>query len=69
MKKIKYNHKLKLTKRKLNKKNTEIEDSIPFYDDYDSHSCYAEADGYGICTYCGKVIPGSMAYLSIYGGE
>ena len=48
------------------KKN--LDDDIPFYD-YDAHSCSAEADDYGVCQYCGRVVHGTMAYLDIYGGE
>lgn len=40
-----------------------------FYDDYDAHSCSANADADGYCQVCGAIVPGSYAYYETYGGE
>ena len=70
-KKINYSPKFSnkiITKKTNNNANEELDDYIPFYD-YDEHCCSVEADAYGVCQYCGAVLPGSMAYLDIFGGE
>ena len=51
------------------KKNEDIQEDIPFYDDYDAHYCGDYDNGSGYCMFCGAVIPGTLAYAEIYGGE
>ena len=43
-------------------------DDCPFFAYADVHSC-REYEVNGVCQFCGRVIPGSMAYLDVYGGE
>ena len=39
------------------------------YDDIDAHSCSMCADSYGYCEVCGAVVPGTLAYSDLYGGD
>lgn len=42
------------------------EDSF-FNEDPDAHSCAAEADAYGICTWCGAIVHGTSADYELHG--
>lgn len=33
----------------------------------DSHDCREYDDGYGICTWCGSIIPGSFSDYELHG--
>lgn len=45
--------------------------SVPHWygDAADSHSCRRHMVGDGFCSWCGAVIPGTMAYRDLFGGE
>ena len=58
-----------MTNEEFNEVIEEIDNDIPFYDDYDAHCCSAEADENGVCQFCGAVVYGSWAYIELYGGE
>ena len=36
-------------------------------DDYDAHSCRAEADAYGYCQWCGAIVSGTSADYEEHG--
>lgn len=38
------------------------DDAVDFNDDFDAHSCAAEADSFGVCSVCGATVYGSVAY-------
>jgi len=38
-------------------------------EDPDAHSCRAEADSYGYCTWCGALVCGSAAYYDETGSD
>ena len=42
---------------------------VPDGDFWDSHSCSAFADAFGVCQWCGNLIYGSYAYRDAYGWE
>lgn len=36
------------------------------HEEYDAHSCSAEADEFGFCTVCGAIVHGSQADYELY---
>ena len=37
------------------------------HEEYDAHSCSAEADEFGFCTVCGAIVHGSQADYELHG--
>ena len=54
-----------MTKADLLKKTSNVEDEF----NPDAHSCRAEADAYGHCTWCGATVFGSIAYYDETGSD
>ena len=49
----------------------ELEPNCPYQvdpqEEYDAHSCRAEADEFGFCTVCGSIVHGSQADYELHG--
>lgn len=52
---------------KVEKRVSDDDMSEEICDDYDSHSCRANADAWGYCQVCGAIVYGSVAYCEEYG--
>lgn len=68
---LKRNEQIRVNNERANDVNVTSDDSREVFepDDYDAHCCSACDDGNGYCSFCGAVIPGTFAYLEVYGGD
>ena len=54
-------------KNKQNQRDRPIPRPTPDEWDPDAHSCRAEANDYGICTWCGAIVSGTSADYELHG--